>query len=295
MSSKKYRYLPFPNHETPSQLNSSQFFVSQFSELPCCNDKLLHRHDCYEIHWLSDGVAEFVSDFESYTFQDGVLVFVAPGQIHTWEIASKDKSNLIVIAFDPQLLVLGGNDTEILTRLPYFDPVATSHVKVPDHQKSLFNQLFSTVLNRYQHATKDHLAILSSYLNVILAEANMVYSGQYERNHDAGDYSLTQAFHVAISMHYRERKQIQDYADLLGVTTNHLVESIRKRTGKTPGQWQQERVLLEAKRLLAHTDDTIAEIAYDLSFKSATQFGKWFKNITQTTPGGFRKEVFPTK
>ncbi|WP_420225389.1 helix-turn-helix domain-containing protein [Pigmentiphaga litoralis] len=66
-------------------------------------------------------------------------------------------------------------------------------------------------------------------------------------------------------------------------------DAVKRATGKTAGQVIQQRVLLEAKRLLSLTDMGIAEVAYQLGYDDLAYFCRFFKRHTQTTPGDFRK------
>lgn len=285
-----YRILPF---ETDGPF--PHFFVSEFSKLPCCGGNPLHRHEFYEVHWLSKGSAIFTRDFKQYSLQGDTLVFIAPGQVHGWHATWQSHLKLIVLGFKPMLLTAHGGNPHILAELPYFDYAAMPSIKIPQPQQGLFEQLFSAILARYSEINPEHTGILSSYVNVILTEANYLYAQQNTSQIDTASNSLTQAFQVAVNTYFTERKRVHDYAEMLGVSVNHLVETIRVKTGKTPGKWQEERVLLEAKRLLAYTDQTVAEIARYLSFKSASQFGKWFKKMQAETPGDFRQRIRHTQ
>jgi AraC-like DNA-binding protein len=76
---------------------------------------------------------------------------------------------------------------------------------------------------------------------------------------------------------------------MLGVTTSHLVETVRQATGMTPGEMLHNRLVLEAKRMLVYSDYSAAEIALKLSFSSASHFGQWFRKMTDLTPREFRE------
>lgn len=105
---------------------------------------------------------------------------------------------------------------------------------------------------------------------------------------------LTHFFQLAVEQHDLKRKQVQNYADLLGVTANHLIATVRETTGLTPMQVIHNRLLLEAKRLLAHTTSDITEIAAALAFHNPSQFGRWFKHQAGHAPGQFRQQItFP--
>ena len=82
---------------------------------------------------------------------------------------------------------------------------------------------------------------------------------------------------------------MQEYASLLGVTTNHLVKTVRQTTHTTPKQMLQARLLLEAKRLLVHTPYPVNQISDLLQFQNSTSFARWFKNQTAQTPSQFRQ------
>jgi len=66
---------------------------------------------------------------------------------------------------------------------------------------------------------------------------------------------------------------------------------VKKQTGKSPSQLIADRVILEAKRLLVHTTDSVKEIAYLLNFNEATYFYRFFKKYTGQTPEHFRDEI----
>jgi len=59
---------------------------------------------------------------------------------------------------------------------------------------------------------------------------------------------------------------------------------------KTPKQLIDERILLEAKRLLVHSNSTIKEIAFILGYEEPTNFIKYFRKHTQNTPSDFREQ-----
>jgi AraC family transcriptional regulator, transcriptional activator of pobA len=60
--------------------------------------------------------------------------------------------------------------------------------------------------------------------------------------------------------------------------------------GKTPKEIIDDRILLEAKRILAHTTESIKEISYYLGFEEPTNFIKYFKKHASVTPTEFREQ-----
>ena len=92
-------------------------------------------------------------------------------------------------------------------------------------------------------------------------------------------------FGLLLNQHFRTHRSVQHYADLLHVSPNHLNALCRRQLGKTASALIQERVLVEARRLLRHTDATIGQVADALGFEDASYFGRYFRKHTGQTPG----------
>lgn len=92
---------------------------------------------------------------------------------------------------------------------------------------------------------------------------------------------------------FRTRHQVADYAARLGYSARTLNRLARENTGLSAKQLVDERIVLEAKRLLAHGRDPVARIAADLGFDDPSNFSKYFQHRTGTTPAVFRARVRP--
>jgi AraC family transcriptional activator of pobA len=88
-----------------------------------------------------------------------------------------------------------------------------------------------------------------------------------------------------------EMKTAQDFAQRLSVHVNHLNRSVRAVTSKPTSAHIAERVIVEAKALLHHTNWSIAEIAYSLGFEYPTYFNNFFKKMTGTSPTALRLQI----
>jgi AraC-like DNA-binding protein len=246
-----------------------------------------HRHTFYEIVWLAQGSATFICDFQEYTLDAGTVVFIAPGQLHTWE-GDWSAFDLILFGFKPSLLSQYSYAPGFLSELPFFDIAAVPLLDTQAASFALFDTLFKTALIRFKDVQHADEQLLLGYLNIILLEARRLYQVAPSPRAGSAATQITRAFRRAVEARFFERWQVQDYADSLGVTLNHLVETVRQTTGLTPKQIIQSRLMLEAKRLLLATADPVGEISTALGFESQSYFGQWFKTIEGCTPGEFR-------
>jgi AraC-like DNA-binding protein len=97
-----------------------------------------------------------------------------------------------------------------------------------------------------------------------------------------------------IEENYQNNLSVTEYARMLAVTPNHLTQMVRQITGKTSIELLQDKLIVETKRLLIHTNLTVSEISDKLSFDDQSYFTKYFKNKTGITPLQYRKESLKT-
>ena len=96
-------------------------------------------------------------------------------------------------------------------------------------------------------------------------------------------------FHELIDSHFRERRPVSFYAGRLGVSTVQLNTTCRRRTGRSAQQMIHDRLLLEARRLLAYSDLDVTSISYSLGFRDPSYFSRFFTRAQGSAPSAFRE------
>lgn len=123
----------------------------------------------------------------------------------------------------------------------------------------------------------------------------LLYGERERRKQDIGaikkgaDLDIVLLFKDVLETNYKQEKQVSYYASKAFVTEKRLNQATQRVLGKTPKEIIDERVLLEAKRILCHTGQSVKEIGYSLGFEEPTNFAKYFKKHTQQTPLAFRE------
>ncbi|MFC4021992.1 helix-turn-helix transcriptional regulator [Micromonospora sp. GCM10011542] len=87
---------------------------------------------------------------------------------------------------------------------------------------------------------------------------------------------------------YQHTRRVEDYASQLGCSVRTLTRACLAVTGRSAKQVIDERVALQASRLLAATDEPIARIGRRLGFTEPTNFGRFFTREVGVSPGAFR-------
>jgi AraC-like DNA-binding protein len=98
-------------------------------------------------------------------------------------------------------------------------------------------------------------------------------------------------FRHAVEQDFVRTRRVEDYARSLGYSPRTLSRATIAATGLGAKEFIDHRVILEAKRLLAHSDRSAARIADHLGFADAANFAKYFHQRTGTTPIAFRTAV----
>lgn len=109
--------------------------------------------------------------------------------------------------------------------------------------------------------------------------------------HEDSRHDLVRRFNLLVENHYRTNHDVRFYADLLNKSPKTLSNVFALFSERTPLRIIQDRVLLEAKRLMYYTDKTGKEIAYELGFDDAAHFSRFFKNLAGQSPTVFKESL----
>ncbi|MFL9839272.1 helix-turn-helix domain-containing protein [Flavobacterium sp. ST-75] len=117
---------------------------------------------------------------------------------------------------------------------------------------------------------------------------------QYISKDDLPDDKLDviRKFNLLVENHYRTQHQVKYYADQLFKSPKTISNLFALYNHKSPLSVIQERIIIEAKRLLTYTDKSAKEIAGELGFEDAAHFSRFFKKHTTFSPISFRETSF---
>lgn len=97
-------------------------------------------------------------------------------------------------------------------------------------------------------------------------------------------------FMQLLGEHFRRERSVGFYARQLCITPKYLTTLIKRISGHSVSEWIDSYVILEAKALLKHSNRSIQEIAYHLSFPNQSFFGSYFKRNTGMSPSQYKEQ-----
>jgi AraC family transcriptional regulator, transcriptional activator of pobA len=164
-------------------------------------------------------------------------------------------------------------------------------IRLTEQEQRKIDQLFRVFIDEFQTEDaiqKDMLQMLLKRLIIILTR---LAKKQYVRDPDLPDHKLDiiRQYNLLVEGHYKKQHQIQFYANELHKSSKTLANLFALYNNKSPLAIIQERIIMEAKRLLIYTDKSAKEIAYDLGFEDTAYFSNFFKKHTAHSPLNFRR------
>ena len=266
--------------------------VFPFSDIlrrsPPATVRATHRYDFQLLLLVTDGTPTQVVDFEPVQCAPGSILPLRPGQVHSFG-ADLDWEGWLVL-FRPEFLPTGSDvpsdlaPGRMLERMPdhivldqeAFLVTRDAIVAMADDARSSARADIVHTLLRYQLCT---LILRLDLLNGQQSAAGVQSSPSLKR---------FARFRELLEASFSGWHQVGPYAKALGCTQKSLNRASRDAIGLSAKDYIARRVILEAKRLLAHTDRPIYLVAEGLGFDEATNFSKFFRKHVGQAPAEFR-------
>ncbi|MGW1168626.1 helix-turn-helix domain-containing protein [Streptomyces sp. NPDC002550] len=247
----------------------------------------VHRIDFHVVMLFTDGPVRHMVDFAEYEAGAGDLLWIRPGQVHRFSREAVYRGT--VLTMQPGFLPRA---TVEATGLYRYDLPPLLH---PDPDRLAALQASLDQLRREYEDTATlplslHTAVLRHTLTAFLLRLAHLAASSAEADRQTTDSTFTR-FRDAVEQGFATNHSVSAYADALGYSRRTLVRAVRAATGETPKGFIDKRVVLEAKRLLAHTDLPIGRVGAAVGFPDAANFTKFFHLHAGQTPVAFRAEL----
>ncbi len=268
------------------------------SELPGCGDSdtqfLFHPHqnDFYQLILYTKGQGKHQLDFNTFSYRPFMLVPAAKGQVQVLD--GSPGTSAYILSFAEHFLYRHENDMHWLHHLSIFDLSRKNTAIILEEAD--FRNLITLIKHiKFEYESTDSTLkqdIIRDLLRVFINSSERLagYDKQHSRDSDY-DYELFCNFRKALDISYKSCRTVKEYAVKICITPKKLNQISLKYGGKNSKKMIEERLIMEIKRLLLYTSLNIKEIAMDTGFSDLTNFTKFFKRHTQTTPAKFHLSV----
>ncbi|MGY5050653.1 helix-turn-helix domain-containing protein [Streptomyces sp. 900105755] len=247
----------------------------------------VHRIDFHVVMLFTEGPVRHMIDFAEYEARADDLLWIRPGQVHRFSRTCEYRGT--VLTMQPGFLPRATVEATGLYRYD-LPPLLR-----PDAPQLAALQASLAHLQREYEDTETlplslHTSVLRHSLTAFLLRLAHLAATSAEAARSQADTTFT-LFRDAVEKDFATNHSVSAYADALGYSRRTLVRAVRAATGETPKGFIDKRVVLEAKRLLAHTDLPIGRVGAAVGFPDAANFSKFFHLHTGQTPVAFRAEL----
>ena len=233
-----------------------------------------------------------------YDYQEGTLVFIAPGQIGGANDGGETLNPKgMVLMFHPDLLY----GTPLARRIKdysFFSYDSNEALHMSDRERLIIQNCFHEIREELEHAIDKHSKlIIAANIEVILNHCVRFYDRQFVTR-GLPNQDLLGRFEKLVTAYFQSEKpqaiglpSVQYCADQLHLSPNYFGDLIKKETGKSAQEYIQTAIIDRVKEQLTEGDKSISEIAYDLGFKYPHHLSRLFKKVMNCTPNEYRSQV----
>jgi AraC family transcriptional activator of pobA len=250
-----------------------------------------HRHNYFEILFFNEAGGFHEIDFNTYPIAANSLHFISPEQVH--QLRRAEHVTGYVLSFSKDFCFEETTGIAFIDKFPFFNNLYASPLVqfTFEKDKKSLKEIIEKISIEYELEYEDKSEMLSSYLSLLLLYAKRNYINEIEGMATHLKSELTLKFKAAVEKNFLLIKSVSAYAQILNITAGHLNDTVHQHTGKTASKIIHERIVLEAKRLLYHSEKSVKEIAYELGYNDPSYFVKFFKTYADITPEHFRNDI----
>ncbi|NDV94514.1 AraC family transcriptional regulator [Dysgonomonas sp. 521] len=256
---------------------------------------VLRRFGFYYIVFKGDSCDVLKYGRNQYDYQEGTLVFIAPGQVAGNENGTEFiQLNGWGLCFHPDLL-RGTTLGQKMKDYTFFAYESNESLHMSERERQIILDCFLEIREELTQKIDKHTkSILISNLEVLLNHCLRFYDRQFITRGEANKDILSRFEQLLDNYFDSEKPQInglpsvQYFADQLHLSANYFGDLIKKETGKSAQEYIQLKTIDKAKDKLYNPEKSVNEVAYELGFKYPHHFSRMFKKVVGSSPTDYR-------
>ena len=242
----------------------------------------------YSIYWIKEGEGTYNIDFESYSFDGNVLFFLSPGQV--FSVDSEKIKEAYKISFVRDFYCIQTHDKEVSCNGVLFNNIyETPFVKPCKEETAKLDFILENLIEEFQQQETAQYDMLQAYLKQFIILSVRIKKEDYTIKDDK-ETKLFKDFSTLVDLNFKKEHSVTYYGERLGLSPKSITKHFQKIGIITPSEYIKNRIILEAKRQLIYSDDSVKQIAYDLGFNDPAYFTRFFTKSATVSPLQFKKD-----
>ncbi len=245
-----------------------------------------NNNDTLSIYWNTENETKLLIDNVTYVLKPNQIVFLT-------EFHKVDISNVVVIniiRFNRYFYCINNHDSEIGCKgVLFFGASQVPIINLNEENIKKFEILWGVFLAELKNKDEMQIEMLQMLLKRFLIIATRIFKDENKIVYvQETKMDVIRNFSFLVEVHYKTKHTVAEYADLMNKPAKSLTNLFANHIEKSPLQIIQDRIFLEAKRILLNSEKSIKETAFELGFEDIQSFSRFFKNKQGVSPKEFR-------
>lgn len=244
-----------------------------------------HLHSFNQIIWFRTGTGTHLIDLVEHAYEPNTVFYIPHGAVHAFR---KDPAaSGVILHFDDVMAILSGGGQTLpgVLRSMVFGS-SLNRTLCPTDAAAL-DRSFGVLSDELEcDEVFGRSAAIEAALRLLLVRVSRYFQETFEPR--SPDHQRYLAFLELVEHHFTEGLSVETYARKLGVSSKTLSRAVRAASSRSPSQNIADRVALEMKRLLVHTNLSVKEIAAKLGIDDASYATRFFRKQSGVAPSVFR-------
>ena len=244
----------------------------------------------YTVILITEGSGKFYADIGRFSYNAPVLLFSTP--LQKLKINHEGSLKGCALQFHGDFYCIEYHKARVACNGLLFNNIYIEpSVKLTPEEAAVFERICVDIEMEFDLSEPDEI-VLRSYLQLFLAKSSSIKLRNMaaEEVVQPKDEKMEQFIYL-VEKNYLTLHKPADYADLLSMSVNNLSKKCQRYFGKSTSLMIQERLVLEAKKKLHLTRQSVKEIAFALNFSDEFYFSRFFKKFTGVSPHSFREQA----
>ncbi|MEM7160876.1 MAG: helix-turn-helix transcriptional regulator [Bacteroidota bacterium] len=237
--------------------------------------------------WFLDDASIFEVDAQRIQFKQNHVISIT--EFHNLKM--KQTGKIKMIRFNRQFFCILDHDSEVSCKgLLFFGASSLPIIEIPENEVNKFEMLWQVFEMEMSSSDSLQLEMLQMLLKRLLILLVRLYKEQNNfKKVDQHQSELIREFNFLVEQYFKSKHTVSEYAELLNRSPKTLANMFSKIGAKTPLQYIQERIMLEARRLLSNPEKSVKEVAYEVGYSDIPTFSRFFKKNQGQSPSEFKE------
>ena len=262
-----------------------------------CPEKLSVNYGVYALFLKQTRCGDIRYGRQLYDYQEGTVTSFAPGQIVHTQMEPGTRPQARGLLFHPDL-IRGTSLGQEIKHYSFFSYNSNEALHLSEEEKGIFTDCLDKIQLELNHPIDKHSKrLIARNIELLLDYCMRFYERQFITR-SAVNRDVLIRFEELLDDYYQQdlgQQQglptVKYFADKVCLSANYFGDLVKKETGKSPQEYIQDKIIDFSKELIATTNKTVSEIAYQLGFQYSQHFNRVFKKHVGATPNEYRRAL----